>query len=245
MRSLPTALLLSLGVVAPATAQSRISPGQSVSGRIDSGDPIYRDGTPYEAYRFTARAGATYRITMRSSDFDSYLILFEGTDLTGSSAATNDDGGGGLNAQITYTTTRGGTWTILANTVGASARGSYTLDFVESGGGGAGLKGDLATPVVSGGGNCQLTLRDRGDAVFMEWAIIFGISSAGRIEKIRDFSFVQENDGYRIETGATFDLGSGMMAMAGFEKPGEAGAHFSQWWASGTDCEDFVVDHDW
>jgi hypothetical protein len=238
-------LLAALAVTTPVSAQSRITPGQNVSSRIDSGDPIYRDGTPYEAYRFTARAGATYTITMRSGDFDSYLILFEGTDLSGTSTATNDDGGGGLNAQITHTTTRGGTWTILANTISASARGSFTLDLQEGGGSASGLKGSLATPAASTGGNCQLTLRNRGDAVFMEWAVVFGISSAGRIEKIRDFSFVQENDGYRIETGETFDLGSGMMAMAGFEKPGEAGAHFTQWWASGTDCDDLAVDHDW
>src|SRR5687768_11988375 len=121
-------LLAALAVTTPVSAQSRITPGQNVSSRIDSGDPIYRDGTPYEAYRFTARAGATYTITMRSGDFDSYLILFEGTDLSGTSTATNDDGGGGLNAQITHTTTRGGTWTILANTISASARGSFTLD---------------------------------------------------------------------------------------------------------------------
>ncbi len=238
-------ILASVALVTPVAAQSRITPGQSVSSRIDSGDPIYRDGTPYEAYRFTARAGARYTITMRSGDFDSYLILFEGTDLSGTSTATDDDGGGGLNAQIDHTTTRGGTWTILANTISSSARGSFTLDLQEGGGAGSGLKGELGGTPAAGGANCQLTVRNRGDAVFMEWAVVFGISSAGRIEKIRDFSFVQENDGYRIETGATFDLGQGMMAVAGFEKPGEAGAHFSQWWASGTDCDDFVVDHDW
>jgi hypothetical protein len=237
--------LAAVALATPVAAQQRITPGQSVSGRIDSGDPIYRDGTPYEAYRFTARAGARYTITMRSSDFDSYLILFEGTDLTGASTTTNDDGGGGLNAQIDHTTTRSGTWTILANTISASARGSFTLDLQEGGGSASGLKGSLATPAASGGANCQLTVRNRGDAVFMEWAVVFGISAGGRIEKIRDFSFVQENDGFRIETGGTFDLGSGMMAMAGFEKPGEAGAHFTQWWASGTDCDDMVVDHDW
>jgi hypothetical protein len=235
--------LTALVVVTPVAAQQRITPGQTVSGRIDSGDPIYRDGTPYEAYRFTARAGASYTITMRSSDFDSYLILFEGTDLSGASTTTNDDGGGGLNAQITQTTTRGGTWTILANTISASARGSYTLELEEGGGSPSVLKGNLGDRPAASGGNCQLTVRNRGDAVFMEWAVVFGISSSGRIEKIRDF--VQENDGYRIESGDTFDLGMGMMAMAGFEKPGEAGAHFTQWWASGTDCDDLVVDHDW
>ena len=47
MRSFPFGLAL-LTLAVPLVAQQRITPGQSLSSRIDSGDPIYRDGTPYE-----------------------------------------------------------------------------------------------------------------------------------------------------------------------------------------------------
>ena len=60
-----------------------------------------------------------------SADFDAYLIL---QDATGHVLMTDDDGGTGSNARITYTVTAGRTYRILANSYGGSRdTGTYRL----------------------------------------------------------------------------------------------------------------------
>lgn len=74
-----------------------------------------------DRYPFTVEAGAEYVIDMASDDLDSWLELF---DAGGTSLASDDDGGGGLNARI-RTYLEPGDYVIEAGTLGGD--GTYRI----------------------------------------------------------------------------------------------------------------------
>ena len=111
----------------------RITAGQTVSGRLSSGD--FRrsdDNTLADGYFYDGRAGETITITMRSSAFDTWVVL---DDPNGPTRETDDDSGGGTDSRLTFTLPHAGRYMIVANAVGATDAGPYTLS-VTSGGGG-------------------------------------------------------------------------------------------------------------
>lgn len=118
---------------AAASAQkggTTITLGQTVTGALEASDPLLDDGTHYDAYRFTGRAGQRVEIRMRSEAFDAYLQL--GTMENGEfrSQESDDDGGGGTDARIRFTIPAAGTYVIYANSLG-EAEGDYTLSLTE------------------------------------------------------------------------------------------------------------------
>ncbi len=120
------ALGLSLGaaVAVPARAQQQIPVGSSVTGQLTASDPVLSDNTHYKLFTFQGSAGQTVQIDLISNDFDSYLYL---RDANGASIATNDDGGGGLNARIIQTLPASGMYQIVANTLRQGQFGGFTL----------------------------------------------------------------------------------------------------------------------
>lgn len=66
-------------------------------------------------------------ITLRSSEFDAYLDVGEGDFRSFTSLKTDDNGGGGTDAQVEITLPRTGSYIIRANTSVARAKGAYTL----------------------------------------------------------------------------------------------------------------------
>lgn len=107
-------------VVALATALA-------VSGALRDSDPDADDGTFFDTYRITVRAGETVSITMRSSVVDSYLTLGRMMNDSFTSVATDDDSAGGNNAQIEHTFEEGGEYLIRAGAVGTGKTGAYTI----------------------------------------------------------------------------------------------------------------------
>jgi hypothetical protein len=104
-----------------------IAYGQNVSGTLQDGDRVLEDdGTYYDAYVFEGRSGDRVVITMRSSDFDAYLSL---RSSGGEVLESNDDieGGSTTDAQINYTLSRNGRYTIYANSLNEGETGRYTL----------------------------------------------------------------------------------------------------------------------
>ena len=87
--------LLALAVLAllsgAAAAQSSIRPGQTVNGNFSAKDARMDDGSHYRCYVIQTEAGQAYTVTLRSSDFDTYLMAGAGTDCDETSV-TNDDG---------------------------------------------------------------------------------------------------------------------------------------------------------
>jgi len=121
---------LAAAVTTPAQAQQQIAIGQAISGSLTVSDLQWTSSERYDPYLFYGQAGQFVTITMTSSDFDSYLIL---QDQNGNQVAFNDDGGGGLNAQIQTTLPMTGTYRIIARAYRANLFGNYTLMLAGSG----------------------------------------------------------------------------------------------------------------
>jgi plastocyanin len=104
-----------------------IAANTPVTGDISETDSEADDGSLYDLYRVTVRAGEKITITMRSSAVDSYLVLGQMTDGEWNQLAYDDDGAGGNHAKIEHTFDAAGEYLIRANTVGAGKTGSYTI----------------------------------------------------------------------------------------------------------------------
>jgi len=143
------AALLVAFIATPAAAQvTAIGPGQTISGRLDSGDDQLTDDSFYDFYEYRGQPGEVIVVTLRSSDFDAYLRggPAPGGDVT--LEDDDDDGAGGTDAQLRATIGSSGTYRIVANSYGAGQTGAYTVSLESESGGG---------PV--GGGSSGTTLR--------------------------------------------------------------------------------------
>lgn len=107
-------------------APGYIALNQVVSGQLESSDPTMADDTHYDMWRFIGLAGQRIRITMRSSDFDSYMTI--GSFASGSYdyIKGDDDSGGGNDSMIEFTLPAAGEYGIRANSMGKST-GRYTI----------------------------------------------------------------------------------------------------------------------
>lgn len=76
------------------------------------------------AYQVKMRGEKTYRIDLKSKDFDSFLYLY---DADGNKLAEDDDHGGGLDSRIIYKTTADGTFVITATSVRMAGTGEFVL----------------------------------------------------------------------------------------------------------------------
>ena len=110
-----------------AASAETIRLGQVVSGQIAPSDPTLSDNSHYDLYEYQGEAGQQIIVTMRSDDFDAYLaggrLVGDGLDVQ----MSNDDGGGGTDAQLTATVGSTGVFGIRANTLSAGKTGRYTL----------------------------------------------------------------------------------------------------------------------
>ncbi len=120
-------LALEAGTPPGPVVDHPIALGQTVHGTLTEHSPEESDGTWYEQYTFTGRAGQTVQVTMRSADVDSYLNLGQAGAGGFTSLATNDDASAGANdARIVFTLPADGAYVIHANTL-APATGSFEL----------------------------------------------------------------------------------------------------------------------
>lgn len=111
----------------PAAAQD-IEIGATVEGRLTETDGKSENGVPADAYRFSGREGQRIRIDMSSSDFDTYLQLF---DENRSSLAEDDDGAPeGTDSRLNFTLPSTGTYVLEARAF-ANATGDYSLSITE------------------------------------------------------------------------------------------------------------------
>lgn len=94
-------------------------------GSLGPNSPRLRDNSPYAEYPLQGRVGQTVRITLQSSDFDTYLIV---TDENGTVLADNDDiERGNTNSQVMVTFPRNGMYNIIVNSFDSSGQGEYWL----------------------------------------------------------------------------------------------------------------------
>lgn len=104
-----------------------IHAGQTLNGELSDSDPRMDDDSRYDLYSFTGRRGQQVTVTMRSTAFDSYLALGQIEGGSFSSLESDDDTGGGDDAQITFQITRDGPYAIRANSLFSHVTGPYTV----------------------------------------------------------------------------------------------------------------------
>lgn len=117
----------------------RIRAGERVRGRLASGDPTLDNGAPFHLYSYDGRRGERVTITLRSNDFDAYLVIGArgGRHGIGTVLARDDDGGGGRDghdARIEVTLPSDGEQVIRVNPL-MTEHGEYRLEVESSLGG--------------------------------------------------------------------------------------------------------------
>lgn len=125
----------------PAGVAAALRPGETKDGLLEPGDEVSGDGPFQDRWTFDARAGQRLRFELRSTDFDSYLVVL-GPD--GAQLATDDDGLGDNDASIAFRAGAAGHYTALATSYGDDPKsGAYRLTLVEE-------SGDFAEPGEAG-----------------------------------------------------------------------------------------------
>lgn len=103
--------------------------GPEVAGELDPADALHEDGSWFEDYRFSARAGQRLRASMRSGDFDSFLAW--GPAGEWEQLGADDDGGDGTDARLDFEIPADGDYVLRANSLSAGESGAFTLALVE------------------------------------------------------------------------------------------------------------------
>ncbi|MEM1056936.1 MAG: DUF4344 domain-containing metallopeptidase [Bacteroidota bacterium] len=147
----------SLGGGTPV-ADNTIRSGQTVNGALTASDAQLSDGSFFDDYTYEGTPGETLTITLTSSDFDAFLYGGRMENGRFVSDATDDDGAGGSDAQMTAEVGFSGRYTIRVNSYAAGSMGRYTLT-VEGSGGGPMVSADVIRP----GGSVTGTLGSDDD----------------------------------------------------------------------------------
>lgn len=129
-----TALIAALAITSTASAQSTIRVGQTINGTLSASDAVMEvDGSNYDCYIVSTRAGQSYTIDLDSDDFDTFIGMGAGRGCQPPVDDYNDDrDDGSTNSRLTFTSS-GGDYFILANSYAAGATGAYRLTVSEGG----------------------------------------------------------------------------------------------------------------
>ena len=107
------------GAVAAPGQVATLTFGQMAQGRLETGDQTMNDGTFADVWTFQGTVGQAITIDVMSDEFDAYGQLL---DAAGNRLAEDDDGGGNLNARITFTLPATGQFQIVVNNFGDTRR---------------------------------------------------------------------------------------------------------------------------
>ncbi|HUF74868.1 MAG TPA: PPC domain-containing protein [Longimicrobiales bacterium] len=97
--------------------------GQTVEGQLRSADPVLVEGRRGQVWGLNGVAGQRLVIDLMAEDFDAYLYL-AGPGLL--EPLADDDGGDGLDSQITVTLPESGTYRIIVSSL-SDGTGAFTL----------------------------------------------------------------------------------------------------------------------
>lgn len=110
-----------------AVAAKPIASGTPITASLASHGPRLPDEKPFDVWRYSARAGERVVITNHSSDFDAYLFVYRLTGNTIREIERDDDGGGGLDAQVALELPEAGDYLIVPASFSTTAQGDYRL----------------------------------------------------------------------------------------------------------------------
>jgi hypothetical protein len=111
-------------LTALSTAGRVLRRGEQAFGHLSGAEASIENDRPVLAWALRGEAGETATIRLESDDYDAYLYFF-GPGLT--EAMTNDDGGNGLNSELTVTFEETGTYIVGAGALSSGSTGSYSL----------------------------------------------------------------------------------------------------------------------
>lgn len=108
--------------------------GQPATGELAAGDAQLNDDSFVDLYVYRGVPGERVTATLRSSDFNAYLLVatVEAGDLT--TLGQDDDGAGDQDARVTFTVGGDGVYVVQANSYSAGETGAYTLVVERAGG---------------------------------------------------------------------------------------------------------------
>lgn len=116
-------------------ALRRVDAGEPVPGSLRRGDSELANGGYFDAYRIRAERGDRLTVTVRSSDFDTFVAVGQagrGEELA--VLGSDDDGGTGTNSRLVVTAPEDGEYVIAVRAYDVGETGSYTLQVREGGG---------------------------------------------------------------------------------------------------------------
>lgn len=107
-------------------ASSGLAPRMDRNGRLESGDATLTTGEFVDSYEFEGSPGQRVAIDLRSSDFDTYLIL---KDPVGEQTENDDsdDGGGVGHSSLAADLLEAGTYKVLVTSYESGESGAYSL----------------------------------------------------------------------------------------------------------------------
>lgn len=97
----------------------------NINNALGMNDPVRRHNRRAKLYSILLEAGKAYQIDMTSAEFDAYLYLYDDLNIL---IASNDDGGGNLNARIFFTPLRTATYRIEAASFTGDGVGNFNLN---------------------------------------------------------------------------------------------------------------------
>ena len=103
--------------------------GETLSGTLQPSDVRLENGAFVDSYRLTGRAGEVVTITVRSGEFDAFVVVGD-PERDRTPLGYDDDSGGGYDAQVTVRLPRDGAYSIGIAAAGQKPTGRYTLSVV-------------------------------------------------------------------------------------------------------------------
>lgn len=111
----------------PQPAPGSIIVGAIARGTLSEDDAIAEDGSFYDAYRISVKAGDKLRLTMVSNEFDTYLDIGRGEGAEWISVASDDDGLSDTHAKVDWSVEEDGDYVIRARSFSSGQTGAYAL----------------------------------------------------------------------------------------------------------------------
>lgn len=135
MNRLLTAMAATCVVVGAdaAGAQTRIEAGETVSGALTARDSKMHTGAHFELWIYSGTRGERIAVTVRSIQFDAYLIVQPFPGGTRPILARNDDGAGGNDSYVEMVLPEDGDYVFTVTSAQRGETGAYRLS-VESAG---------------------------------------------------------------------------------------------------------------
>jgi hypothetical protein len=200
---LPSILRVPSGSLAPAIAlaatrsfqeQNRpsehmLTAGVDSDGVLTEQHPTRGNGAPYQLWTYRAQAGERFVVTLRSDQFDSYLIIghFEGDTFT--PLGQNDDFGDASHSRLEVTAPESREYVVVASALGPAA-GRYTLRVEQPAGRAHAASAAASTPLsnatlqLDAPANASLTGTDYGPGLLFLSLGLMGLVVYGRAPRL-------------------------------------------------------------